>query len=91
MKPKVLTPHDIFLQKSLQRLEVAKDFFAQTLPLPIQQAIDWNTLALSSEMLYDDNFKKTIPDSIFSAKIENNTAYLYNMTEHLSSHKKDLC
>ena len=88
MKPKVLTPHDIFFQKSLQRLAVAKDFFMQTLPAEIQQVIDWGTLSLSSEMLYDDDFGKRIPDSIFTAKMGDHIGYLYNMTEHLSGNKK---
>ncbi len=66
MKTKILTPHGTFFQKSLQRLTIAKDFFKQNLPVEIQQAIDWSTLSISSEMLYVRH--EVIRRSCFKAK-----------------------
>ncbi len=85
-KSKVLTPHDAFVQKSLQRLEVAKDFLKQYLPESISKLIHWDTLSSSSEMLYGDNFSKRISDSILTAQMGEDIVYFY--IEHLSGHKE---
>ncbi len=88
MKLKALTPHDAFFQKSLQRLEVAKDFLKQYLPEDISRRIDWDTLVSISEMLYGANFSKRISDSILMAQMGAHTVYFY--IEHLSG-PKEIC
>lgn len=82
---KINSPHDRYFRSVMTDLRVARDFFQHHLPESIKKIIDFNSLNLCKESYIDEHLKLGITDILYSAKIKQQSAYLYLLVEHQSS------
>ena len=82
---KISTPHDRYFRSVMTDIRVARDFFKHNLPERIKKIIDLNSLNLCKESYIDEHLKLGITDILYSANIQQQSAYLYLLVEHQSS------
>jgi predicted transposase/invertase (TIGR01784 family) len=82
----VHSPHDKFFKSAMADIRVAKDFLKTHLPPAVQEAIDFETLALEPTSYVDESLKKVRSDILYQVKLKGGEyAYLYLLCEHQST------
>ena len=87
MHRKINNPHDALFQVMMSKPKAARDFFELHLPDHIKQQIDWESLQQAAQV-YTDGIDKGIVDTLYSAKIAGQEAYLLLLTEHQSTSQR---
>jgi predicted transposase/invertase (TIGR01784 family) len=85
---KVIANHDKFFRGSMERLEIAKDFFAAHLAPSVLKKIQLDTLMLESSTFIDEVHKELRSDILYSVTVDNKIGYLYLVVEHQSKPDK---
>ena len=84
-------PHDSFFKKSMQNLNVAKDFFALHLPKEVQKQINLDTIAFEKTSFITDRAKTSNKkqeqrvDMLYSVKVNGEEGYIYLLSEQQST------
>jgi len=81
-------PHDAFFKRSMQTLEVARDFLKANLPKHILKRIKLDTLMLKSGNFVDEKLKSSMSDILYKVDTTLGTGYLYVLLEHQSRPEK---
>ncbi len=79
--------HNNFFHSAFSKLQVAKEFFQQHLPLVIQRQLDFSTLESQSGSYTDKDLKHSASDMLYRINYlkKSGFAYLYILAEHQSS------
>ena len=75
-------PHDKLVKSTFSDPDNARAFLQAHLPLQLTSCIDWTTLNLVSGSFIDPEFAATSSDLLFTAQINDQTAFLYILFEH---------
>ncbi|MCL0080748.1 Rpn family recombination-promoting nuclease/putative transposase [Peptococcaceae bacterium] len=65
----VNNPHDVFFKKSLEDLNVAKDFISNYLPAEITAMLDLNSLKPVPGSFVDDELRESFTDMLFKEDV----------------------
>ena len=75
-------PHDKLVKSTFSDPDNARAFLQAHLPPQLTRRIDWTTLNLVSGSFIDPEFAATSSDLLFTAQINDQTAFLYILFEH---------
>ncbi|MEO1219011.1 MAG: Rpn family recombination-promoting nuclease/putative transposase [Bacteroidota bacterium] len=70
-------PHDSLFKKGMVSLTVAKDFLHGSLPVDIQQIINWDTLRHTNRSYVKEQLKQLHTDLVFASRSQDDTVYVY--------------
>jgi predicted transposase/invertase (TIGR01784 family) len=79
-----LTPHDEFFSFVLSDTENARDFILNTLPDPVVELLDLESISVSRESFIDPELKKSQFDVLITTRVRGLPAYIYVLVEHKS-------
>ena len=79
-----LTPHDEFFSFVLSDTENARDFILNTLPDPVVELLDLESISVSRESFVDPELKKSQFDVLITTRGRGRPAYIYVLVEHKS-------
>ncbi|NLL13535.1 MAG: hypothetical protein GX267_09035 [Fibrobacter sp.] len=82
--------HDLFFRESMQDIEIAKPLALLSIPLSVQNCLDWETLETVKETWVDENLKEYRSDIIYRIKNLKNDQWVYLLFEHKSSSDKEV-
>ncbi|MEO1300783.1 MAG: Rpn family recombination-promoting nuclease/putative transposase [Bacteroidota bacterium] len=78
-------PHDSLFKKGMVSLTVAKDFLHGSLPVDMQQIINWDTLRHTNRSYVKEQLKQVHTDLVFASRSQDDTVYVYCLIEHQST------
>jgi predicted transposase/invertase (TIGR01784 family) len=79
-------PHDLFFRETFSRLEVARDFMANYLPVEVTAVLDLSTLELQKDSFIDPDLRAHFSDMLYRVWLrDGNEANVYLLLEHKSS------
>jgi predicted transposase/invertase (TIGR01784 family) len=79
-------PHDLFFRETFSRLEVARDFMANYLPVEVTAVLDLSTLELQKDSFIDPDLREHFSDMLYRVWLrDGNEANVYLLLEHKSS------
>lgn len=84
------TPHDTYVGNIFSCLDIAKDYFKNSLPADIVAVCDWDTLKPTEKTFIDDSLKQKIADILFRITIGGQQGYIYLLIEHASKPDQNL-
>jgi len=76
---------DKLFKQSMADSRVAREFFSTQLPAHLLKKIDLNSLKLQKNSFISAEFKTTEADMVYTATIDNDTAYFYLLCENQTS------
>jgi hypothetical protein len=74
----------------MQDIEIAKPLALLSIPLSVQNCLDWETLETVKETWVDENLKEYRSDIIYRIKNLKNDQWVYLLFEHKSSSDKEV-
>ena len=77
----VQNPHDKFFRESFSRVEVARNFLEEYLPVEISEALDLAVLNLQSDSFVDEDLRTHQTDILYETKLKDGSdlsIYLLN-------------
>jgi predicted transposase/invertase (TIGR01784 family) len=83
-----LTPHDEFFSFVLSDTENARDFILNTLPDPVVELLDLESISVSRESFIDDKLKEGRTDVLIRTRVCGCPAYVYVLVEHKSNSER---
>jgi len=84
LETKIPFPHDRLFGKSLQNIDIAKDFFSYNLPPRVLNVVDLNTLALEPDSFVKKDGRVRFKDLVYGIKIKDKPGRLFTLWEHQS-------
>jgi predicted transposase/invertase (TIGR01784 family) len=81
---KKVNQHDLFFKRSMQNIEVARDFFKANLPAKILKYVHLETLTLQSVSYIDDKLKSLYSNIVYRVESQHGIGYLAVLVEHQS-------
>lgn len=80
--------HDKLFKATMSRLDVAKEFLQEYLPVHIKKLVNLNTLKQEPTEFTDEKMKKSEMDILYSVHFGHRQGYIYCVFEHLSNPDK---
>lgn len=78
-------PHDRFFRESFGRLEIARNYLEEYLPVPVQNLLNLDTLTLQQGSFIDPAMQEHHTDLIYQVELNTgDPAYIYFLFEHKS-------
>lgn len=85
MAKEITNPHDQFFRATFSRLDVARDFLTNYLPLEIAGKFELTSLEIAQESFSDDELKSHHTDFLFRVKLKTGeNAFVFILLEHKS-------
>ena len=79
-----LTPHDEFFSFLLSDTENARDFILNTLPDPVVELLDLESLSISRDTFIEPELRTSRSDVLIRTRVRGRPGYVYVLVEHKS-------
>lgn len=87
-KKKLPQPHDCLFRRSMEEIQIARDWFQANLPKELLAQMDLSTLTLANSDFVLEGLERLQDDCVYRCQINGSEGYIVTVVEHQSTAQK---